>query len=70
MPEDELVPMAIDDDLCIGVGQCELLEPEVFRLDDDEGRAHLINDGRLPRDRAETVVDKCPSGAISIRPTT
>lgn len=63
---DDLVTVEIDQDVCVGVGQCELLEDRVFRLDDDEGVSVVVGDGRLPRRRAEIVVDKCPSGAISI----
>ena len=62
----DLVTVELDDEVCVGVGQCELLEGEVFRLDDDEGISTVIGDGRLPRRRAEIVVDKCPSSAISI----
>lgn len=61
-----LVRVAIDGDVCIGVGQCELLEPDVFELDEDEGLAHTKGEAMLPADRAAVVVDKCPSGAISI----
>lgn len=62
----DTVRLTFDVEKCIGVGQCELLEPDVFRLDDDEGTAVVIGDPELPRDRAGVVVDKCPSGAISI----
>ncbi|MEM7286705.1 MAG: ferredoxin [Actinomycetota bacterium] len=60
------VRLTVDRDVCIGVGQCELLEPDVFRLDDDEELAEVIGEGALPRDRAEAIVDRCPSGAIAI----
>ena len=62
----DMVKLVVDREACIGVGQCELLEPDVFRLDDDDELAEVIGDGALPRDRAEVVVDKCPSGAITI----
>lgn len=65
--QSDLVTVELDDEVCVGVGQCELLEGDVFRLDDDEGISTVIGDGRLPRRRAEIVVDKCPSSAISIR---
>jgi len=67
---DDLVTVELDAGVCVGVGQCELLESDVFLLDDDEGISTLIGDGRLPRRRAEVVVDKCPSSAISIREDT
>ena len=62
----DLVKLTLDPEVCIGVGQCELLEPEVFRLDEDENISTLVGEAQLPRDRAETVVDKCPSSAIQI----
>lgn len=63
---DDLVTVELDWDVCVGVGQCELLENRVFRLDDEEGISMVIGNGRLPRRRAEIVVDQCPSSAISI----
>lgn len=60
------VMVAIDADVCVGIGQCELLEPEVFALDDDLGYSAVIGSGRLPLDRAKVVIDKCPSNAIRI----
>ncbi|NOX30714.1 MAG: ferredoxin [Actinobacteria bacterium] len=66
MNDNDLVTIAIDDEVCIGVGQCELLEPDVFRIDDDTGIAELVGDGRLPRDRAQVAIDRCPSRALSI----
>ncbi len=66
MTDNDLVTIAIDDEVCIGVGQCELLEPDVFRIDDDTGIAELVGDGRLPKDRAKVAIEKCPSRALSI----
>lgn len=60
----DLVTMTLDHEVCIGIGQCELLEPDAFRFDDDQGCSVLIGDHRLERSRAELVVDKCPSRAI------
>ena len=65
--EADLVQMVVDDDTCIGGGVCEMLEAETFLLDDDTVIASVIGTGRLPRDRAEIVVDRCPGRAISIR---
>lgn len=61
-----MVRLTLDAEVCIGVGQCELLEPTVFLLDEDENISTLIGEATLPRDRAEAVVDKCPSSAIQI----
>ena len=62
----EMVRVAVDQELCIGGGICEMLEPEVFELDDDIVIASVIGDGLLPRNRADVVVDRCPSRAISV----
>ena len=66
MTADGLVGVAVDAVRCIGGGQCEMLEPEVFLLDDDEAVSSVIGSGALPRERAEVVVHRCPGAAISI----
>ena len=63
---DDTVRLTLDTEACIGVGQCELLEPDVFRLDDDDNISVFVGQPELPRDRADKVIDKCPSGAIQI----
>ncbi len=60
--------VVVDAQTCIGVGQCEMLEPNVFALDEDTDIAVIIGEGSLARSRAVTVIDRCPSGAISIAP--
>ncbi len=66
MSGSELVKMVVDQELCIGVGQCEAAESAVFRLDDSSGLSEVVGDGRLPLDRARAVAEACPSGAISV----
>lgn len=61
-----MVAMVVDQDVCIGAGQCEMFEDEIFLVDDDTVIAGVIGSGRLPMDRAERVINACPSGAISI----
>ena len=63
----DTVFLTVDRDTCVGMGQCELLEPEVFRVDDETSIASVA-DVALPADRAEAVIESCPSGAISRRP--
>ncbi len=65
--ERDLVRLLVDVEKCIGIGQCELLEPEVFRLDDETGISAVIGDGLVPVERARLAVEKCPSGSISMR---
>ena len=57
--------VAADRELCVGSGQCELLAPEVFEVDDD-GAVRVLqpeaDDGSAVRD----AVQQCPTGALSI----
>ncbi len=58
------VRMIVDRDTCIGAGQCEMHDEDVFELDDDV-LSTVIGDGTLPRDRAAAAADRCPGRAIS-----
>lgn len=60
------VKLVVDAETCIGAGQCELLEPGIFLVDDDTAIASVIGTGMLPPARATQIVDRCPSGAISM----
>ncbi len=62
------VKVNLNTEACICVGNCELLQPEHFRIDDDDDVAVLIGDGEMSAEAAEEVVDRCPSGALSIAP--
>ncbi len=62
----EMVGVAVNSDVCIGAGQCEMLEEQTFYVDEDTVIAGVIGTGMLPRDRALRVAETCPSGAISI----
>jgi len=62
----DLVKVTVDTETCVGAGQCEMLEPDVFLVDDDEGISSVIGEGVLPRERAATVIYRCPGQAISI----
>ena len=62
----DLVRVAVEEARCIGGGQCEMLEPEVFLLDDEEVVSKVIGAAALPRRRAEVVVHRCPGAAVSI----
>lgn len=61
--------LVVDEDVCVGIGQCELLEPDVVSIG-DQGFADVVDGATLPEDRARTVVDRCPSGALSMEPVT
>ena len=59
------VLIAIDPDVCIGVGKCEELEPNAVELGDD-GVSHPLPGVGLPQERAEVICKRCPSGALTI----
>ena len=58
--------VTIDEDACIGCGDCEALCPAVFEVGDD-GLAHIITPDPAPH--AGCVVqaeESCPQGAILV----
>lgn len=64
MSED--VQLTVDHDVCVGIGQCEMLEPEAFEYDEEAGLATAKDGVTLSTERAAAVVKACPSGAIKI----
>jgi len=58
---------SVDPELCIGCGSCEMICPEVFRVEDD-GIAHVIAESPGPDfyDCTREAEDACPVSAISI----
>jgi len=57
----------VDEDLCIGCGNCEDECPEVFRLEDD-GLAHVIAEdpGADLYDCVQNAAGSCPVDAITV----
>ncbi len=55
------VKINLDD--CIGCGVCSQLCPEVFKLDENEGKAMVISQDNLGL--AKEAVDSCPVSAIT-----
>ncbi len=58
--------VVVDQDKCVGVGKCEMLEPEAMEVDEDTAIASMIEGTVLPLERAQKLVTECPSSAISI----
>jgi ferredoxin len=57
--------VSVDQDTCIGSGNCEATCPEVFEVRD--GKSHVKEDS-VPEnleDKAQEAVDGCPVQAIS-----
>ena len=62
--------VTVDQDTCIGSGQCVLTAPDVFDQRDDDGVVVLLDEDP-PAERAEDVrraAAGCPSQAITVRP--
>ncbi len=64
-PEQTPVRLVVDDAICVGIGQCEALEPDTLVVDDD-GVSNVVEGATLPAERAAIVIERCPSGAISV----
>jgi len=64
------VNIAIDEDRCIGAGQCVLAAPEVFDQRDDDGIAVLLDasPSENQRPQVEQAISVCPALAIKAAP--
>ncbi|GAB1352207.1 MAG TPA: ferredoxin [Candidatus Rifleibacterium sp.] len=56
----------VDHDICIGCGQCEMICPAVFKLND--GKSTVIQKPVAPENEASAkqAADSCPTSAISL----
>ncbi|CAM3150522.1 ferredoxin [Stackebrandtia soli] len=61
--------ITVDEEKCVGAGQCVFLAPEVFDQRDSDGVSFTIDANPQDGDVQDTVTEAatlCPSGAISI----
>lgn len=59
--------VTIDDDLCVGTGECVRLAPDAFQLDDDDEVASVAPGvARTPTEQLRRAAYECPTGAISV----
>lgn len=58
----------VDKDTCIGCGLCPSICPDVFSMDDDDGKAKAIVDevSEELQDDAEEAAASCPVEAITV----
>jgi ferredoxin len=59
------VQLIVDEDVCIGSGECVAEDPDAIELDDTGCARVLI--AELEEDRAGNLCDVCPVGALSIK---
>ncbi|HEX7290426.1 MAG TPA: ferredoxin [Conexibacter sp.] len=56
----------IDQELCIGSGNCVHFMPGTFALDDD-GLAYVADPGAEDAEQLQAVARQCPTGAVKLR---
>jgi ferredoxin len=54
-----------DRELCVGSGQCEMLAPDVFEVDDD-GTVHVLQAEPDDTHAVRQAAQQCPTRALSI----
>jgi ferredoxin len=59
------VRLIVDEDVCIGSGECVAEDPDAIELDDSGCARVLIPE--LEEERAANLCDVCPVGALSIK---
>ena len=59
------VHLIVDEDVCIGSGECVAEDPDAIELDDTGCARVLI--AELEEERAGNLCDVCPVGALSIK---
>ncbi len=55
----------VDQDACIGSGNCEATAPDVFEVKDGKSRVKVGTVPKEQEDKVEEAVKGCPAGAIS-----
>ena len=57
--------VTIDQDACIGCGNCQDVCPEVFAIGDD-GKSHVKTGAPLNKECVQEAADNCPVTAITV----
>ncbi|MBI5180725.1 MAG: ferredoxin [Nitrospirae bacterium] len=59
-----LIPK-VDEELCIGCGNCESLCPNVFKVEEDQ-KSHVIDPKGCSECNCQEAADSCPVSAITL----
>lgn len=67
MSENDQATVTADPDVCVGSGNCTLVAPSVFGLD-DEGAVTVLREkvSATERDAADAAAAGCPAAAIIV----
>jgi len=57
--------LVVDPNLCIGCGSCVALAPKTFSLDENSGKAKVINPAGDTPEVIQSAIDSCPVQAIT-----
>lgn len=57
--------VVLDEDCCIGCGSCAELCPDVFEMDDEAEKAHVILAEGGDQECIEDAINSCPDDCIA-----
>ncbi|MPZ87564.1 MAG: ferredoxin [Nitriliruptorales bacterium] len=59
--------VTLDETRCVGSGDCALVAPSAFQVDEDEGLARVLpGAAHIGRAQLERAARDCPTGAIQL----
>ena len=64
-PGSNIGKIVVERDLCIGVASCVTVDPEIFKLDEEQ-KAIVINPDLSDDDLIKSAAQSCPTQAIII----
>lgn len=63
----EVTRVTVDEARCVGSGDCALVAPAAFEVDEEQGLARVLEAAsRTDRARLERAAHGCPTGAIAL----
>ena len=63
----ERITVRVDENRCVGSGDCAIVAPSAFEVDEDRGFARVLPGGdRTDPAQLERAAHSCPTGAIAL----